>query len=574
LSQPPVFFREPLLKTKLSVPQLRSRLVTRPRLFSGLAEGTGRNLTLICAPAGYGKTTLLVEWISNYPRDNDSANPIFCWLSLDERDNDPTRFLGYLIAAIESNCTNVSKEARSLLLSFPQPPPQTVLAFLINDLTALTVPITLVLDDYQFISNPIIHNGIAFFLDRLPDAVHLVIATRTDPPIPLAKLRARNQLIEIRADQLRFSSDEAVAFLHKVMQLPLSLEEISTLEARTEGWAAGLQMAALSIQGRSDTHQFISAFSGSHRYILDYLAEEVFNHQPENVQHFLLTTSILDRLCGELCDALLESGFASSQSLLEYLDHANLFLVALDNERRWYRYHHLFADLLHARLYQSQPDSVPGLYRRASAWFDQNDLPTEAIQYALSASNFESAAELIERHGTIRWSQGDPTLLMLASHLPLEILQKHPKLSICRAWMMIAQGQSPAAFMLLDGLVDQLPTEPLAESIWLPAFINLLYGFAAQQSGAQVHAPIPDYHALELIPESDVGLRDTADFLYAFLLNRQGDFKRSAEILECCVQRETASNGPIAIFLVIGLLARIRIMQGKLPEQPRYVKNI
>ena len=568
-------FREPLIKTKLIVPQLRSSLVSRSRLINGLAEGTGRGLTLICAPAGYGKTTLLVEWISNYPRDNKSANPVFCWLSLDEGDNDPTRFLGYLLAAIENTYPDVGNEARTLLLSFLQPPPQTIFALLINNLAALTIPLFIILDDYQFISNHIIHDGIAFFLDRMPEAVHLVIATRSDPPIPLAKLRARNQLTEIRADQLRFSSDEAVSFLQNVMQLPLSLEEISTLEARTEGWAAGLQMAALSMQGRSDIHQFINAFSGSHRYILDYLAEEVFNRQQETVQHFLLNTSILNRLCSDLCDALTESRGHSSQSILEYLERANLFLVALDDRRGWFRYHHLFADILRARLFQSQPDLVPRLHLRASEWYEQNGLINEAIEHAFSTQDYERVADMIERYAPVRWSESDTSIAQMAGSLPAEMLVTRPRLGIYQAWLLIGQGHIQRAIPLLNDLSQHLASEGSDSGTqWVQSMVVLIQAFITPQASDSTAAALPDHQVLEEIPEEDLVLRNAADLLYAILLGRRGELDLAAQVLIRCIQREMKPDGTLAIPSAIPFLVRIHMMQGQLHAAETLCRDI
>ena len=566
---------DPLLKTKLFIPQIRSGLVSRPRLLGKLAEGTGKVFTLICAPAGYGKTTLLVEWISNYQKYDDSLNPDICWLSLDEEDNDPNRFLSYLIAAFECNNVKLSAETTSLFSSFPCPTPRTVLAFLINDLAAATDPVFLILDDYQFISNPIIHNEISFLLERMPASAHLVIATRSDPPMSLVKLRARNQLIEIRADQLCFSSDEAVTFLHKTMQLPLSLEEIATLETRTEGWPAGLQMAALSMQGRSDTDQFINAFSGSHRYILDYLVEEVFNRQQNTVQQFLLNTSILGRLCGDLCDAITESEPHVSQSILEYLDRASLFVVSLDDKRGWFRYHQLFADLLHARLNQSQPDLVPKLHLRASKWYEQNGLINEAVQHAASAGNDERVAELIERYAPVRWSESDTSIAQMAGNLPTEVLITRPRLGIYQAWFLIGQGQIQKAIPLLHGLSQHFASEsPDSRYPWVQSMVALVQAFIFSPISNPETVPLPDYQTLEKIPEEDLVLRNAADNIYGMLLARRGDLDHAAQVLTQCIRREIKPDGILAIPTAIPFLVRIRIMQGQLHEAEALCQDI
>jgi len=405
--------RPPLIKTKFCVPQRRASVVSRPRLFSLLTGGIQGALTLVCAPAGYGKTTLLTEWIGGLPATADKNVPTICWLSLDEGDNEPALFLGYLIEAFEKAKSKLGSQARAMLHSFPSPTFRATLGVLINDLQELSAPVCLVLDDYHFITNPTIHEGMAFFLDRLPAVVHVVIATRSDPPLPLAHLRARNQMVEIRADVLRFQPDEAAVFLNQTMNIPLSTADVMALETRTEGWISGLQMAALAMNSRSKQEgvsfsEFIQAFSGSHRYILDYLAEEVLDRQPGSVQHFLSWTSILGRLCASLCDAILAENSHSSQEMLETLDQSNLFLIALDDERKWYRYHQLFDDLLSARLRQSQPEVIPVLHLRASQWCEQKGFAAEAIQHAFSAQDYERAADLIERFGPPAWTLAIP----------------------------------------------------------------------------------------------------------------------------------------------------------------------
>jgi len=555
----------PLIKTKLSPPQQRVSLVPRPRLLGRLSVGRVPALTLVCAPAGYGKTTLLTEWIDSSQKSKDTRSSKVCWLSLDEGDNDPALFLNYLIAAFRSG--NPDVEALAMLNSFPLPPLQVILGALINELNDLTTPIYLVLDDYQYITNPIIHEGMSYFLDHIPPTVHLVIATRVDPPFTLARLRARNQLTEIRAAELRFTLNEIADFFIEIMKVPVSAEDISTLETRTEGWIAGLQMAALSMQGRSGISQFIQVFSGSHRYILDYLAEEVLNHQSEDVRNFLLTTSILERLSGPLCDAIIGEAQYNSQEILEYLDRSNLFLIALDDERTWFRYHHLFADLLRARLGQSYPALVPKLHLLASNWLDQNGFTAEAIQHSLAAADHERAANLIERYGPFRWSAGDPAILMLISRLPTDMLNKRPKLGLYQAWMLISQGQLEAALVLLNGLKEHLPpSDANADVLWIKALIHLFKAYADPMIESQVQADLPDYHALEQIPEQDLGLRNSADFLYAILLNRQGEFDRAAQILRDSIEHSSSANQAIVVLLAVPLLARILIMQGRLPE--------
>ncbi len=334
-----------------------------------------RALTLVSAPAGFGKTTLLAQWFAG------SGLPV-AWLSLEAEDNDPTRFLSYMIAALQTLDPQIGTTALALLRT-PQPPLlEAVLAVLVSEVTSRDArDVALVLDDYHVISAESIQRGMSFLLEHLPPRLHLVIATRADPPLPLARLRVQGKLCEVRTADLRFGAAEAGTFLQTVMGLDLEAWAIATLEQRTEGWIAGLQLAALSLQGRADVSAFLTDFSGSHRYVLDYLSEEVLARQPMPVQQFLLHTCLLERLSGPLCDAV--TGQEGSQAMLEGLERANLFVVVLDDERGWYRYHHLFAEVLRSHLQQTEPMSLPVLHRRASAWYEGHNLPAEAVQHAL-----------------------------------------------------------------------------------------------------------------------------------------------------------------------------------------------
>ena len=490
----------PLLQTKLYIPPPRptSSVVPRPRLIERLNEGLLRKLTFISAPAGFGKTTLVSSWLNNLRFTNDDlrldaakesqivnrkskiVNQV-AWLSLDDADNDPVRFLTYVVAALQTIEANIGKGTLRALQA-PQPPPtEAVLTAVINDVAALPNQIILVLDDYHLIEVPLIHDALTFLLEHMPPQLHLVIATREDPPLPLARLRVRGQLTELRATDLRFTASEAAAFLNQAMGLNLSAEDIATLETRTEGWIAGLQLAAISMQGREDASRFIKLFSGSHRYVLDYLVEEVLEQQPESIQTFLLQTSVLDRLCGPLCDAVagrleiedwrLESDdqaadnlqlpispqSAQSQETLEHLEHANLFIVPLDEERRWYRYHHLFADLLRQRLHQTQPEQVSILHHRASDWFEQEGFTDEAIEYALRAGDFQRAAYLIEELAEAVWGRGEHTKLWgWLKALPADQVSARPRLCIFRAWVLFINGQQQAAELSLQAAEQAL----------------------------------------------------------------------------------------------------------------------
>jgi LuxR family transcriptional regulator, maltose regulon positive regulatory protein len=368
----------PLLTTKLHVPRNRA-LVARPRLTERLDRGAESALTLVCAPAGFGKTTLLAEWLA--------GGRTAAWVSLDPRDSDPAVFWTYVVAAVRSVAPGIGAAALDQ-------PIETVLATLLNDLSAVTDDIVLVLDDYHLVDAPEIQDGMAFLLDHRPPQLHVVIAGRADPALSLARLRGRAELAEIRAADLRFRPDEAAAYLNEVMGLDLTAPDVAALESRTEGWIAALQLAALSMQGRGDIAGFIAGFAGDDRYIVDYLIEEVLQRQPEQVRGFLLRTSVLSRLTGPLCDAV--TGQAGGQAELDALDRGNLFLVPLDDRRRWYRYHHLFGDVLRARLLDEQPGLVPELHRRAAEWWEGNGDRYEAIRHAMAGGDLDRAADLVE----------------------------------------------------------------------------------------------------------------------------------------------------------------------------------
>lgn len=465
-----------LLKTKLYIPPLRSELVPRPHLIERLHEGLNRKLTLISAPAGFGKTTLLSAWVNQ-----NTQSPKFAWLSLDEQDSEVVRFWTYLIAALQTVQADLGQGALKLLQS-PQPlSAQAILTPLLNEIAALAQDIVLVLDDYHLISAPSIHEGMAFVLEHQPRNLHLVIATRADPPLPTFRLRARGQLTELRSDDLRFTPGEAATFLNTLMGLNLATEDVQALEARTEGWIVGLQLAALSLQGRADAHAFISAFSGSHHYVLEYLTEEVVRRQPEPVQRFLMQTSILDRLCGPLCDTVLgekngqwlvdRDSSASdhdplttchSQTMLAHLHRRNLFIVPLDDERRWYRYHHLFADLLGNILRQAlSPESVCALHRHASEWHEQHGSLDDAVKHALQAGGSKRAARLIEQAArTTMLHGGLNKLLRWLEALPEELLRARPRLRLYQGWALHLSGRSDVAERILQEAKKALPSLP------------------------------------------------------------------------------------------------------------------
>ncbi|MHB1415961.1 MAG: LuxR C-terminal-related transcriptional regulator [Chloroflexota bacterium] len=405
-------------------------------------EGLHGKLTLISAPAGFGKTTLIGEWVASCER------PV-AWISLDEGDNDHTRFLTYLVAALQTITADIGEGVLGVLQSLQPPPTESILTALLNEITTIPDSFVLVLDDYHVIDAKPVDNALTFLLERLPQQMHLVIATREDPQLPLARLRARGQLTEVRAADLRFTPSEAAEFLNRVMGLDLSAEDSAALGSRTEGWIAGLQLAALSMQGHEDPTGFIKSFTGGHHFVLDYLVQEVLQQQPESVQTFLLRTSILDRLCGPLCDAVLLDPSGPGQKTLEYLEHSNLFIVPLDDERRWYRYHHLFADLLRQRLRQSVASStgdaesrVVELHSRASQWYEDHGLEIEAFRHAAAANDIEHAERLIEGKGIPLHFRGVVTTILdwLAS-LPKTVLDTRPSLWVRYARLLMVTGQ-------------------------------------------------------------------------------------------------------------------------------------
>ena len=419
----------PRLSTKLHRPQPREQLVRRPQLAERLTQGVMGPLTLVSAPAGFGKTTLLAQWLA------ESGMPA-AWLSLEPGDNEPVRFLSYLIAALQTLDPHLGTAALTLL-QMPQPAAaETVLTLLTNDVGSHGHDggdFALVLDDYHVIDAKPIDQALTFLVEHLPPHMHLVIATREDPQLPLARLRARGHLTEVRAADLRFTPSEAAEFLNQVMGLSLSAEDIAALEDRTEGWIAGLQLAALSMQGHQDVPGFIRAFAGDHRYIVDYLVEEVLQRQPEPVRSFLLQTSILDRLNGPLCDAV--TGQEEGNARLEALERGNFFVVPLDDKRHWYRYHHLFAEVLSAHLLAEQPDQVSTLHRRASEWYEQHGSAADAIRHALAAYDFARAADLVELAvPAMRRSRQEATLLGWLKALPDELVhvQARAQRWVCR----------------------------------------------------------------------------------------------------------------------------------------------
>ncbi len=529
----------PILATKLFMPPPRPHAVLRTRLIERLNEdqGRGRALTLISAPAGFGKSTLLSAWLDQRARQDPKFR--VAWLSLDEGDNDPSRFLLYLAAALHGVEPSCGADAMAALHS-PQPPSaESILTDLINEIDGIAGDILLVLDDYHAVRSPQVDEELAFLLEHLPARMRLVIATREDPILPLGRLRAKGELTELRAADLRFSPDEAADFLGRVMGLELRAEDIAALENRTEGWIAGLQLAALSMQGQKDIAGFIHSFTGSHRFVLDYLAEEVLRHQPEGIQAFLLRTSILDRLCGSLCDALMQGDrcprpdlVASGQETLEYLERANLFIVPLDSERRWYRYHRLFAELLRQRLQQSLAADKAGsetgaaaLHIRASHWYEDNGLPIEAFRHAAAAADIDRAERLINSKGMPLHFRGAVIAILdwLAS-LPASVLDARPSLRVLTATMSLVAGRTTGVEEALQAAEQALhgaePDETTHDLIGRIAAARATLALTRYQPDTIM---VQSRRALEHLHPDNLPFRLTAKWTMAFAHFLQGD---------------------------------------------------
>jgi LuxR family transcriptional regulator, maltose regulon positive regulatory protein len=530
-----------LLAVKFFIPRPRPGLTARPQLIDRFESGLERPLTLISAPAGFGKSTLLGICLEHLRAAQPASHPRFdiaAWLSLDAAENGPLRFWTYFVAALQAAQPNPSRQAGQAAQALPfepwldllqaDPPPLIlpVLDALINQLSLSPERILCVLDDYHQIQSPLIHEQVAYLLDHQPPNLHLVIATRADPPLPISRLRARGHLSEIRSADLRFNRVETAQLMKNMTGLDVAAEDVAAIETSTEGWVAGLQMAALALQAQfparlaldpphdllQGVHDFIVSFSGKHVYILDYLADEVFNRQPEAVQAFLLKTSILDRMCTGLCDALIDPPpGASSQSILEYLNRSNLFLIPLDAERQWYRYHHLFADLLRARLDQALPGQKPGLHVRASDWFERSGAIEEAINHALTAQDWERAARLMEQHIQAFLERGQLSKVMdWTARLPKEVAGCRPRLSIQQAWVMgFAQRMKEFVPLLenADRCMAALEQEPapgsptgLQEIVSLKANLMVLKGYHAIMLGDPQQALALARQGLEDLP--------------------------------------------------------------------------
>lgn len=554
----------PLLETKLYIPRRRSGLVSRPRLIERLDAGTGVKLVLVCAPAGFGKTTVLTEWLASSAAGTRAAG----WVSLDEADNDPALFWTYAVTALRNLAPEVGGDALALLQS-PQPPPlEAVLTTLINDVAAIERDLTLIFDDYHVIAAQSIHAAIAFLLDHLPPQLQLVIASRSDPPLPLSRLRGRGQSTELRSADLRFTADEAAAFLHGVMGLDLPAGDVAALERRTEGWITGLQLAALSMQRRKDPSEFVRAFAGDDRYIVDYLVDEVLGRQLEGIRGFLLQTAILDRLSGPLCDAV--TGRDDSAAILATLERDNLFVVPLDDRRQWYRYHHLFADVLRAHAAAEEPDQQAVRHRLASAWYERNGFRPDAIRHAFAAGDIERAADLIEQIAiSMLGSSQEETLRGWIRAIPHEVLRARPRLSVFAAFSAFGLGDFETADARLQdaerrleetGGGDDAGTRSLRGMIAIAR--AYLLGSRGDADGVATYAR----QAVDLLPEGEHMWRGAAASLLGILHWGKGDLEVAyGYIVEGGANLRRAGHARFQISHIY-ILADIRIAQGRLRE--------
>jgi LuxR family transcriptional regulator, maltose regulon positive regulatory protein len=555
-----------LLATKFYVPPVRPTLIHRPRLLERLANGLGGPFTLISAPAGYGKTTLFSEW-----RTGPGASVQIAWLSLDIADNDPLRFYQYLLTSLDAIQPGGLQDILPLLQS-PEPPNyETILTLLVNILSEKKRDFVLALDDYHVIEASAIHTALTFLLDHRPPHMHLVMLSRTDPPLPLARLRARDQILEIRESDLRFTPDEISAFLNEIMGLNLSAEDLSALELRTEGWIAGLQLAALSMQSCHDLHGFISAFTGSHHYVMDYLTEEVLNLQPKKMGSFLLQTSILDRLCGPLCEAVVEAdtaGPVDGQGMLEALEGMNLFVIPLDDERRWYRYHHLFADVLRKRLERQFPHLVPEIHRRASEWYEQNGFLAESIQHAIAAGDQDRAAHLIEENGCLLLMSGEvATLLSWADAIEFQS-EARPWLAVQKAWALALTGDLERVEPTLQ--VPEKLLAPLEHTVEVRILLGTIAAARAHCANSRENTLLAaEYarNALNLLPDSNSLCKSIRSVLVSILGDASwinGDFEEASRAYTEAIRIGKEANNLHMVIIANSNIVDMQMRKGQL----------
>ncbi|RNL57348.1 helix-turn-helix transcriptional regulator [Arthrobacter oryzae] len=556
----------PLIATKLFIPKVRRHVVTRPRLLDRLRRGTESRLTLVSAPAGFGKTTLLSAWLGGMEEDHRRI----AWVSLDAADRDPASFWAYVVSALQTAVPGAGPSALELIAS-SDVSTESVLTMVLNDLAMAPTDVWLVLDDYHLVDGHGVANGMVFLLDHLPSHVHVMISTRADPELPLSRWRARGELVELRAAELRFTSEEATAYLNDVSGLDLSAVDVEALEQRTEGWAAALQLAALSLQGRQDVAGFIAGFAGNDRYIVDYLIEEVLEHQPEPVRSFLLLTSVLDRFSGPLCDAV--TGRGDGTEMLTSLERANLFIVPLDDRREWYRYHHLFADVLRARLLNEQPGLVPLLHQRASAWYEHKDLMEEAVRHALEAQDFNRAAQLVELAvPIIRRNRQETILFGWLKALPADAVRNSPVLSVFYGFMLMVSGDLHGVEPRFEDAERALAAVPSgAAQPWavteelrtLPATIAVYRASLAQARGDAAGTSEHARHALALAGPGDHLARGAAAGFLGLAAWANGELSSALETFTQAVASLHASGNLIDALSSTVVLADMWLVAGR-----------
>ncbi len=551
-----------LLSTKLYIPPARLNGVSRPRLTAKLLAVLDQpgSFGLLSGPAGFGKTTLLSEFVAAL------RQPV-AWVSVDAGDNDPIRFWSYVIAACQTIHVKAGESALPLLQLPQDLPVDTIPSILINDLAELEQDLVLILDDYHTIQNDTIHAAVAFLLEHLPKNLHVVVSTRIDPPWPLARFRARNQLVEIRAEDLRFTTQEAAFFLNRMMELKLTAEDVETLEERTEGWAAGLQLAALSMKGRSDTTGFVKALKGSHVYIAGYLVEEVLMLQPAEVQNFLLQTSILERMNAGLCEAV--TGCQQGQAMLLTLQHQNLFVISLDDEGKWFRYHNLFADLLQASLQRNSPkEKMIDLHQRAAGWYEQADMIPEAIEHSLAAQDQLNVVRLVENNALQVILQAHVrTVEGWLQTIPSEYLEKSPRLNMAFAWLNLLRGAFPQTLPYLERL-SSIFSAPEAEKLdpslrgeWLALQSKVL-----SMQGKPAESRDLSNQALQILPEKDALMRSMVYINLATAYEQMLEYEAAAETFQM-IARNARLVGDFT-FETLGLSgqARMELVQGHLHQ--------
>ena len=547
---------EQLLATKLLVPAVGPEVLPRSRVDARLAEAARRRVTVVAAPAGFGKTTAVAAWVTG------SALPI-AWLTLDESDNELGRFLSYVVGAVRRRSPQLGAEALQQLARTPLRSP-VVLASLVNDVAAHSDPLLLVLDEFEAVQSQEVLDAVAFLIEHQPPNLHLVICSRAEPRLPLARLRARGQLVEVGVDDLRFTPEEAAQFLEQATSQRLSPEGSHTLHARTEGWIAGLQLAALSLRRTADRESFIASFAGDHRHVAGYLVDEVLRHEPPAVQEFLLATSVLRKLTGDLCDAVTGESGAGGEAMLAQLAAGNLFVQPLDEQQRWYRYHGLFGELLRHRLDASDPAAAPMLHRRAAAWFDEHGLVGEAIHHALTGGDSEGAARLAERHGHLLLARGEHRAVVAwLSRLPATAFARHPELGAVDALARLAARDVDGAARRLASVerrIAELPAPPpgLVRSLRVAEAAVCL--FRGDAKGALALAAEADAIAAEA-PSSLGGALETVMALAHHALGELGEARRVAER---GFAAGVAEESPRPLFLLGALLARIDIVEGRL----------